>query len=179
MWRQIETERLELKLLDKKGAGQVLDFLLENRDMIEKYEAKKQPLYYTKFYQESLIQTEYDAALKKAYLRYYIFEKNREEVIGTVSVGQLRPYPYNSGVLGYKMAGRYMGRGYATEAVASMCEAAFGYLGLHRLEAYVLDENIPSIRVLDKNGFKKEGLCQKNLCVNGQWRDHFLFGKIK
>ena len=48
MWRQIETERLELKLLDKKGAGQVLDFLLENRDMIEKYEAKKQPLYYTK-----------------------------------------------------------------------------------------------------------------------------------
>lgn len=179
IFHEIETDRLALRLLDKKGADKVLEFLKENREDFSKYEAYKQEIYFTKFYQEHILQNEYEAAMKKGYLRYYIFEKSEgEHVIGTVSVGQLRSYPYCSGILGYKMAVRKKNQGYATEAVGAVCRAAYEYLGVHRLEAYVLEENRASVRVLEKCGFLQEGTCRKNLNINGIWRDHLLYAKI-
>lgn len=105
MYNTIETRRLVLKILDKKSADLVLEFLKENREDFSKYEAEKQEMYFTKFYQEYIIQCEYDATMKKGYLRYYLFEKSDlHHIIGTVSVGQIRAYPYCSGIIGYKMA---------------------------------------------------------------------------
>lgn len=180
MYKTIETKRLILKLLDKKSTDLVLEFLKENREDFSKYEADKQEMYFTKFYQEYIIQSEYDAAMKKGYLRYYIFEKSdQRHIIGTVSVGQLRAYPYCSGIIGYKMAVHKKNMGYGTEAVKAACQAAFSWLGVHRLEAYVMEKNIPSIRILEKCGFEKEGKCIKNLKVNGAWQDHLLYAKIK
>lgn len=180
MYKTIETERLILKILDKKSADLVLEFLKENREDFSKYEAKKQEMYFTKFYQEYIIQCEYDATMKKGYLRYYLFEKfDLGHIIGTVSVGQIRAYPYCSGIMGYKMAVRKKNMGYGTEAVKAVCHAAFSYLGLHRIEAYVMENNLPSIRLLEKCGFQKEGKCRKNLNVNGVWQDHLLYAKIK
>lgn len=179
MYDNIETERLVLKILDKKSTDIILEFLTENREDFTKYEARKQEIYFTKFYQEYLIQHEYDAAMKKAYLRYYIFEKSDSgHIIGTVSFGQLKPYPYCSGIIGYKMAVNKKNMGYGTEAVKAACQAAFSYLGLHRLEGYVMENNLPSIRLLEKCRFHREGKCIKNLNVNGVWQDHILYAKI-
>lgn len=179
-YRRIETKRLVLKLLDKESADLVLAFLQENRQDFTRYEAEKKEMYFTKYYQEYVIQNEYEAALKKVYLRYFLFEKDFEDerIIGTVSVGQLRAFPYSSGVLGYKMAVDKKNQGYGTEAVHAMCKSASEYLGLHRLEAYTLEDNFPSMRLLEKCGFTQEGKCIRNLNVNGQWRDHYLYGKI-
>lgn len=179
MYNRIETERLVLKILDKNSADIVLEFLNENREDFTKYEGQKQEVYFTKFYQEYLIQNEYDAAMKKGYLRYYIFEKEESHIVGTVSFAQIKSYPYCSGTLGYKMAVKKKNMGYGTEAVGAACEVAFCYLGLHRLEAYVMEENIPSVRLLEKCGFQKEGKCMKNLNINGEWRDHLLYAKIR
>ncbi len=180
MYNTIETRRLVLKILDKKSADLVLEFLKENREDFSKYEAEKQEMYFTKFYQEYIIQCEYDATMKKGYLRYYLFEKSDlHHIIGTVSVGQIRAYPYCSGIIGYKMAVNKKNMGYGTEAAETVCRAAFSYLGLHRIEAYVMDNNFASIRLLEKCGFKREGKCRQNLNVNGMWQDHFLYAKIK
>lgn len=179
MYKELYTDRLILRLLNKKWSEQVLDFLKENRDDFLKYEAEKPSAYFTKFYQEYILQNEYEASMKKGYLRYYIFEKNEpDSIIGTVSVGQIKGSPYCSGILGYKMAVRKKNLGYATEAVNTICQVAYEYLGLHRLEAFVQEENRASVRVLEKCGFLREGLCRKNLCVNGVWTDHLLYGKV-
>lgn len=179
MYQRIETERLILRVLDKTYVSQVLAFLEENRQDFSRYEAEKKEIYFTKYYQEYVIQNEYEASLKKIYLRYYLSEKGSEErIIGTVSVGQLRAFPYCSGVLGYKMAVAKKNQGYATEAVQAVCRSAAEYLGLHRLEAYTLEDNLPSIRVLEKCGFRREGICRQNLNINGQWHDHCLYGRI-
>ena len=76
MYKELYTDRLILRLLNKKWAEQVLEFLKENRDDFSKYEAEKPSAYFTKFYQEYILQNEYEASMKKGYLRYYIFEKN-------------------------------------------------------------------------------------------------------
>lgn len=75
MYKELYTDRLILRLLNKKWAEQVLDFLKENRDDFSRYEAEKPSAYFTRFYQEYILQNEYEASMKKGYLRYYIFEK--------------------------------------------------------------------------------------------------------
>lgn len=174
----IETERLILKILDEKDADRLLDFLIENRADFTQYESEKQEIYFTRYYQEYVLKMEYEAIKNKMYLRYYLFEKGQEEIVGTVSVSQIKAYPYSSGYIGYKMAVKKKRRGYATEAVEAVCEEAEKYLGLHRLEAYVLEDNIPSIKLLERCGFLWEGTCRKNLNINGVWRDHLLYGKL-
>jgi len=55
---------------------------------------------------------------------------------------------------------------------------AFRTLALHRLEAACLPENTPSRRLLGQAGFREEGLAQAYLKINGDWRDHVLFGRV-
>jgi ribosomal-protein-alanine N-acetyltransferase len=56
-----------------------------------------------------------------------------------------------------------------------MVELAFGELGLHRLEAATLVDNVASMRVLEKNRFAHIGVARRYLRIGGEWRDHVLF----
>ena len=63
-------------------------------------------------------------------------------------------------------------------ATRAMCGFALGRLGLHRLEAACIPENDASRRLLLKAGFELEGRAQAYLKINGDWRDHLLFGLV-
>jgi ribosomal-protein-alanine N-acetyltransferase len=71
------------------------------------------------------------------------------------------------------------GGGVATGAVALAVDHAFGPVGLHRVEATVRPENVASLRVLSKLGFREEGLLHRYLEVDGAWRDHRLLALTK
>jgi ribosomal-protein-alanine N-acetyltransferase len=62
-----------------------------------------------------------------------------------------------------------------TAAVALAVDHCFAAAGLHRLEATVRPENQPSLRVLEKLGFRQEGVFLRYLDVAGAWRDHLCF----
>ncbi len=64
------------------------------------------------------------------------------------------------------------------EALSLVLEYAFDELKLHRIEASTLVDNLRSQRVLKRCGFKKLGLNEKYLFINGKWRDHITFYKI-
>ena len=51
-------------------------------------------------------------------------------------------------------------------------------LRLHRLEAATMPHNAGSIRVLERNGFRREGIAQRLLKINGKWEDHVLHALI-
>lgn len=72
----------------------------------------------------------------------------------------------------------HIGRGLATAAVTQACAAADTELGLHRVEAGTLLDNVPSQRVLAKCGFEEFGVAPSYLYINGAWRDHRLFQRI-
>ncbi len=173
------TENLILKILDGNYALPVLDFLKSGRHVFELYEPSKNSLFYTSSFQEHMLNSEYSAALKHQYLRYYIFEKKCPDIIiGTVSFGNVLPDPYISCNIGYKISPEYTSMGYCTEAVKASLTAAFEYLNVHRVNAFVQEDNFSSIKVLEKCGFLPEGKCIKNLRVNGKWTDHLLYGLI-
>jgi ribosomal-protein-alanine N-acetyltransferase len=66
----------------------------------------------------------------------------------------------------------------ATRAVGLAVEQAFGRIGLHRLEAGTLVDNLASQRVLEKNGFVRIGVAPRYLRIAGDWRDHILFQRV-
>ena len=74
-------------------------------------------------------------------------------------------------------------QGYGTEGVGALLDFAFAPLpdrglGLHRVQASVIPANAASLRVAEKNGFRREGLGVRMLNIAGQWRDHVLFAKL-
>jgi len=97
------------------------------------------------------------------------------EPAGVISLSNVVRGPLQSANLGYWVAATANGRGLATKAVGQVIQVAFGEIGLHRLEAGTLVDNLASRRVLEKNGFEEIGIARGYLHIGGEWRDHMLF----
>src|SRR5687767_3534129 len=93
-------------------------------------------------------------------------------IVGTVNLSQIFRKAFQNAYLGYQLFAGYTGHGYMTEAVALALRYAFTNLALHRVEANVQPSNKPSIAVLKRNGFAKEGFSRRYLKIAGRWRDH-------
>ncbi|RJQ71987.1 N-acetyltransferase [Pseudonocardiaceae bacterium YIM PH 21723] len=97
------------------------------------------------------------------------------ELAGQLTVGNVVRGALCSAWIGYWVASSRTGGGLATAAVALTADHVFRSAGLHRLEATVRPENMASIRVLRKAGFREEGVFRRYLDVAGDWRDHLCF----
>lgn len=95
--------------------------------------------------------------------------------VGHVMVGNVLREPLLSAYVGYWVDSTVTGGGVITAAVALAVDHCFDVVGLHRLEATVRPENAASIRVLEKLGFRQEGLFRRYLEIEGAWRDHFCY----
>lgn len=93
---------------------------------------------------------------------------------GQLTLGNVVQGALCSAWVGYWVESQLAGGGVATGAVALALDHAFGPVGLHRVEATVQPDNLASLRVLDKLGFREEGLLLRYLEVAGRWRDHRL-----
>lgn len=173
-----ETDRLLLCILNESYSMQVLTFLSRNRAYFDNYELAKTDSFYTEDFQKKLLFEEFSMALKKTRLRFYFFRKESpQRIIGTVSFNSLRQ-SFQSCQIGYKLDPLYQHQGYATEALLTAVDIAAAELNLHRITAYVLPENQPSIRLLDRLGFTPEGTARDYAMINGAWRDHLQYARI-
>ncbi|MGY4102977.1 GNAT family N-acetyltransferase [Nocardia sp. R16R-3T] len=95
---------------------------------------------------------------------------------GQLTIGNIVRGALRSAWIGYWVAKDLSGQGVATAALALGLDHCFGPTGLHRVEATVRPENLPSQAVLRNVGFREEGLLKRYLDVDGAWRDHLLVG---
>ena len=93
-------------------------------------------------------------------------------------MGNVRRGVAQNAQIGYWLGERFVGQGFMSEAVRLVCEFAFSRSGLHRLEAACIPGNSRSIRLLERNGFRQEGMLTAYLKINGRWRDHLLYARI-
>jgi ribosomal-protein-alanine N-acetyltransferase len=96
-------------------------------------------------------------------------------VVGRITLSNIARGPFQSGSLGYWVSASHNGRGLATAAVRDTVRVAFEELGLHRVEAGTLLDNVGSRRVLERNGFVRFGVAPSYLCIAGEWRDHAMY----
>ena len=173
-----ETDRLLLRLLNENYSMQVLTFLTRNREYFDSFELEKADGYYTEEFQKKLLKEEFSQAMKGNRLRFYLFQKHMpQRIIGTVSFGELR-HSFHSCQMGYKLDPLYQHRGYALEALHSAFRIAAEECSLHRIEAYVLPSNLPSIRLLLRLGFELEGTARDYAIIGGHWRDHLQYSLL-
>lgn len=99
-----------------------------------------------------------------------------EVLVGGITLSNIRRRAAQFVNLGYWMGKPYAGKGLMTEAVGLVVPFCFDTLGLHRIHAAFLPDNMASRRVLEKNGFREEGFAEHYLQIDGKWADHVLFG---
>ena len=94
---------------------------------------------------------------------------------GQVTIGGIARGSLLSAYIGYWIDQRVAGRGIMPTAVAMATDHCFREVGLHRVEINVRPENTASLRVVEKLGFRAEGLRERYLHIDGDWRDHLTF----
>jgi ribosomal-protein-alanine N-acetyltransferase len=98
-----------------------------------------------------------------------------DELIGRIALNNIVRGVFQNAYVGYFVGKDHNGVGYATEAVRILAVHAFADLSLHRLQAAVMLDNPGSMRVLEKAGFRREGVARRYLQIDGTWADHVLF----
>lgn len=109
----------------------------------------------------------------------FLVRRSDEQLIGAITLDNIRRGPAQAGTLGYWIGQPYARQGYMREAILSVVHYAFERLDLSRIEAACLPENIASRGVLEKCGFKYEGVAQSYLQINGRWRTHVLYAALR
>lgn len=104
--------------------------------------------------------------------------KSTLEVIGTVMIFGFDKEA-NYAEIGYVFHKDHWGKGYGTEAVSLVSKFAFEELNLHKLNARVVDTNIGSSRILEKNGFELEGRFKDHYFIEGKYYDGLFLGKLQ
>ena len=108
----------------------------------------------------------------------FIYSVATGGLVGGVTLCNVRRGVTQSCTLGYWIGAQYAQQGYMTAAVRAVVPYVFDSLDLHRLEAACLPANTASMRLLEKTGFKREGLARRYLRINGGWQDHLLYALL-
>jgi [ribosomal protein S5]-alanine N-acetyltransferase len=98
----------------------------------------------------------------------------RGRLVGQLTVGGITWGSLRSAHIGYWVDQAVAGRGITPTAVAMASDHLFA-TGLHRVEINIRPENAASLRVVEKLGFRDEGLRPRLLHIDGDWRDHLSF----
>jgi len=110
---------------------------------------------------------------------FVICRREDEKIVGSINLSQIFRKAFQNAYLGYSLGVNDTGKGFMTEAVELIQRFAFNDLKLHRIEANVQPENLPSIAVLRRCGFTREGFSRKYLKIAGRWRDHERFAIVR
>lgn len=171
----MSSKDIYLRHLEIKDAGSILDLKIRNREFYQPFEPIRDESHFTLQGQEIDIANGIQGAERDQSYIYGIFLKETEEVIGRIALTGIARGPFQNAYMGYYIDQQHNGKGYATAAVSLCLNKAFKEIGLHRVEAGVLPRNLASIRVLEKAGFRREGLAKTYLKINGNWEDHTIF----
>jgi RimJ/RimL family protein N-acetyltransferase len=105
-------------------------------------------------------------------------DKKTGKIVGMMSLINVDPKNRNA-ELGYWLGRKYWGQGITTEAARMMLDFGFSKLKLAKIYARTVHPNKASARVLQKSGFKPEGVGRKHIFKDGRWYDELRFGLLK
>ena len=109
---------------------------------------------------------------------FFIFRESDDALVGGITLNNVRRGVAQMATVGYWSGQEHARQGHTLAALRAVIDFAFGPLALHRLEAACLPTNDASAALLLKAGFTEEGYAKAYLKINGDWRDHRLFGLL-
>jgi len=110
-----------------------------------------------------------------------LFLERREDrrLLGAITLDNIRRGPSQAGTIGYWIGAPFARQGFMREALTALVHHAFQVMDLSRIESACLPENTASRGLLEKCGYKYEGVAQSYLQINGRWRNHVLYANLR
>ena len=164
-----------LRLVEPKDAEAMLDLIERNRTFFAPFEPRRPPEQWTLAVQLELLRTTSERGARGEEYGFGIFLTQTDALIGRVNLTNIVRKAFLNAYIGYYLDQAHNGHGYMTTAVSAAVDFAFGPGRLHRVQAAVMPENTASVRVVEKAGFRLEGLAKNYLRIDGRWRDHNLY----
>lgn len=112
-------------------------------------------------------------------LPLFMFRQADERLVGAITLDNIRRGPAQAATLGYWIGQEYARQGLMSDAIRAVVHYAFQNLDISRVEAATLPENAASRGLLEKTGFKYEGVAQSYLQIAGRWRTHVLYANLR
>lgn len=176
---RIETERMTLRLPEHGDYRAWADLRAESREFLAPWD----PLWAADHLgRKAFSNRVYWSARSEASgaaLPLFLFRRADQALIGAITLDNIRRGPAQAGTLGYWVGAPHARQGYMREAILAVVHHAFVALDLSRIEAACLPENAASRGVLEKCGFKYEGVAQSYLQIAGRWRSHVLYANLR
>jgi [ribosomal protein S5]-alanine N-acetyltransferase len=119
------------------------------------------------------------SVLSGAGLPLFLIRRSDRRLLGAITLDNIQRGPSQAGTLGYWVGQEFARQGFMREAVEAVVHYAFQELELSRIQAGCLPENMASRGVLEKTGFKYEGVAQSYLQIAGRWRTHVLYANLR
>jgi ribosomal-protein-alanine N-acetyltransferase len=165
------------RVIALEDAPELAELVRVNRDFLAPWDPIRPDEYFTEDGQRRAIDDALRRYDQKLGVPYVILDDG--QIVGRVTLSNIVYGPFQSCNLGYWVGAAHNGRGLATAAVRDIMEAAFSELGLHRIEAGTLLDNVASQRVLERNGFLRFGVAPGYLNIAGRWQDHAMYQVLK
>jgi ribosomal-protein-alanine N-acetyltransferase len=176
---RLETERLTLRLPVHGDFRNWLALRMESRDFLEPWEPSWTEEHLSRKSFANRVYWSARASAGGTALPLFLFRREDEALVGGITLDNIRRGPAQTGTLGYWVGARFARNGYMREAIRAVVHYAFTTLDMSRVDAACLPENTASRGVLEKTGFKYEGVAQSYLQINGRWRNHVLYANLR
>lgn len=176
---RLETERLTLRLprhADYRSWAALRD---GSRDFLTPWEPTWAPDHLSRKSFTGRVYWSQRALGQGSAVPLFILRRSDEVLLGAITLDNIRRGPAQAATLGYWIGQVHARQGYMREAIEAVVHHAFRDLDLSRVEAACLPENAASRGVLEKAGFKYEGVAQSYLQIAGRWRNHVLYAHLR
>ncbi|MDB5080071.1 MAG: alanine acetyltransferase [Chloroflexi bacterium] len=172
---RLDIDNLYLRLLEEKDIPELLKLYQDNWAFLQPWEPYRPESFFTSDNFRYMVQADQAATCADEAYAFGLFLADSDRLIGRYRLSWVMRGCAETCNLGYFLAEAYNGRGYSTRAVKRIIRFAFEELGLHRVFAATMINNIASQRVLEKAGFRREGTALRFLKINNRWEDHCMF----
>jgi [ribosomal protein S5]-alanine N-acetyltransferase len=162
------------RLITPGDAPALAGLVRANREFLAPWEPARGEDYFTAAGQRADIEMALMRHAEGTALPWVILD-DAGAVAGRITLNGIVRGAFQSCSVGYWVSQAAGGRGVATAAVREIKTAAFGAIGLHRIQAETLLHNVPSQRVLERNGFIRIGMAPTYLKIAGRWQDCSLY----
>lgn len=176
---RIETERLLLRLPEHRDYREWSGLRAASAGFLMPWEPTWSTDHLTRRAFTARVHWAARAASQGTALPLFMIRKEDNALVGAITLDQIRRGPAQAATIGYWMGQSYARQGYMRETIRAVVHHAFTELDLSRIEAACLPENAASRGVLERSGFKYEGVAQSYLQINGRWRNHVLYANLR
>jgi ribosomal-protein-alanine N-acetyltransferase len=176
---RLPTERMVLRLPELGDFRAWTALRAESRAFLEPWEPTWSSDHLTRRNFAGRVRWAHRVAGQGTGLPLFLIRRADDALMGAITLDHIRRGPAQSGTIGYWIGQPHARQGYMREAILALVHYAFTDLDLSRIEAACLPENAPSRGLLEKCGFRHEGLAQSYLQINGQWRTHALYATLR